>query len=66
MTNPRLVDDGLVAESSKRPATDLGEERRRYYKITALGQRVLGAELRRLQALVSSPEVRAAAKRLAT
>ena len=62
----RLVDDGLVAESSKRPAPDLGEERRRYYKITALGQRVLGAELRRLQALVASPEVRAVAKRLAT
>jgi DNA-binding PadR family transcriptional regulator len=62
----RLVDDGLVAESPKRPAPDLGEERRRYYKLTALGQRVLGAELRRLQALVASPEVRAAAKRLAT
>lgn len=62
----RLVDDGLVAESAKRPVPGLGEERRRYYKITALGTRVLAAELQRLQALVSSPEVRAVVRRLAT
>ena len=62
----RLADDGLVAESGRRPAPDLGEERRRYYRITALGTRVLGAELQRLQSLVSSPAVRAVVRRLAT
>lgn len=54
----RLLDDGLVTESpTRRPAA--GEERRRYYRITPLGKRVLVAELRRLQALVRSPTVRA-------
>jgi DNA-binding PadR family transcriptional regulator len=62
----RLVDDGLVAEAGHRAAADLGNERRRYYKLTALGGRVLGAELRRLRALVESPGVRAAARRFAT
>ena len=62
----RLLADGLVAESSRRAAPDLGEERRRYYRLTALGQRVLAAEVRRLQALVSSPAVRALAAGWAT
>jgi len=55
----RLLADGLVAESARRAAPDLGEERRRYYRITALGSRVLAAEVQRLQALVASPAVRA-------
>lgn len=62
----RLLADGLVAESGRRAVPDLGEERRRYYKLTALGQRVLGAEVRRLQALVASPAVRALAAGWAT
>ena len=62
----RLLADGLVAESSRRAAPDLGEERRRYYRLTALGQRVLAAEVRRLQALVASPAVRALAAGWAT
>src|SRR3982751_6739279 len=51
----RLLADGLVAESEKRGASDLADERRRYYRLTALGGRVVAAELRRLQALVSTP-----------
>jgi DNA-binding PadR family transcriptional regulator len=62
----RLLADGLVAESSRRPAADAGDERRRYYRITALGQRVLAAEARRLEALVRSPAVRGLTKGLAT
>ena len=58
----RLLADGLVAEASRRAAPDLGEERRRYYRITALGERVLAGEVRRLQALVRSPAVRALAQ----
>lgn len=54
----RLLESGLVAESERRP-TAPGEERRRYYRITALGKRVLAAELQRLQRLVASPAVRA-------
>jgi len=62
----RLLADGLVAESGRRAAADLGEERRRYYRLTALGQRVLAAEVVRLRALVSSPAVRALAAGWAT
>jgi len=62
----RLADDGLVAESDHRAAPDLANERRRYYRLTALGGRVLGAELHRLRDLLGSPAVRAASKRFAT
>jgi DNA-binding PadR family transcriptional regulator len=62
----RLVDAGLVAESDQRAAPDLDNERRRYYRLTALGGRVLGAELHRLRDLLGSPAVRAASRRFAT
>jgi DNA-binding PadR family transcriptional regulator len=55
----RLLADGLVAESGARDAPELGHARRRYYRITPLGARVLAAELRRLEALVRSPAARA-------
>jgi DNA-binding PadR family transcriptional regulator len=46
----RLDALGLVEESDRRPAG--GDERRRYYKLTALGRAVLSAETERLDALV--------------
>ena len=62
----RLLAAGLVAETEPRAAADLSGERRRYYRLTALGGRVLAAELRRLEALVNSPSVRALARGWAT
>ena len=62
----RLLDRGLVAESERRPAHDLEDERRRYYRLTPLGGRVLAAEVRRLRALVESPAVRTLVRRWAT
>jgi DNA-binding PadR family transcriptional regulator len=59
----RLLEDGLVQETARRPAPDLGEERRRYYRLTALGERVTNAELRRLRAVLSSSAVRVLARR---
>src|SRR5262249_17505237 len=59
----RLLAAGLVAESDRR--TPPGEERRRYYRITPLGRRVLAAELQRLQALVASSTVQGLMRRLA-
>jgi DNA-binding PadR family transcriptional regulator len=41
----RLLADGLVAESERRPAPDLADERRRYYRLTALGARVAAEEV---------------------
>ena len=52
----RLEDDGVLEESGRRPAAD--DERRRYYRLTPLGRRVLAAELRRLRALVRLAEER--------
>ena len=62
----RLLADGLVAESDRRVTSELDDERRRYYRLTALGGRVVAAEIRRLQTLVSSPSVRALVRRWAT
>jgi len=47
----RLVDDGLIIETTDR--VDRGDgERRRYYELTATGRATATEELRRLQALV--------------
>ena len=48
----RMLDDGLVEELSERPAPELDDERRRYYRITAFGIRVAEAETRRLSDLL--------------
>jgi len=48
----RLADEGLVAESAERPAPDLDDQRRRYYRLTPAGREALAAEARRLEALV--------------
>ena len=62
----RLLSDGLVVESDRRAVPELDDERRRYYRITALGGRVLAEEVRRLEALVTSPTVRALMRRWST
>jgi DNA-binding PadR family transcriptional regulator len=62
----RLLAGGLIAEADRRLVPELGDERRRYYRLTALGGRVLAAELRRLEALVTSPAARALARGWAT
>jgi len=48
------------------PAVADGDQRRRYYRITALGQRVLAAELTRLDQLVRSKAARDLVQRWAT
>ena len=53
-TIKRLVDDGLIAESDDRPDPDLDDQRRRYYRLTALGQAAAAANLRQLEALVNA------------
>jgi len=54
----RLMDSGLLAEASRRPAEDLEDQRRRYYRITKLGERVLSADAERMKALVQQVEAR--------
>jgi DNA-binding PadR family transcriptional regulator len=48
----RMLEDGLIVELRERPAPEEDDERRRYYRITALGSAVARAEAARLQALV--------------
>lgn len=48
----RLIEADLIEESDERPAPEADDARRRYYRLTALGQRVLDAECDRLQELV--------------
>jgi DNA-binding PadR family transcriptional regulator len=47
----RLVEDGLVEETTDRIERD-DNERRRYYRLTGTGRTVALAELERLQSLV--------------
>ena len=51
-TIKRLLAAGLIEESEERPDPELDDERRRYYRLTDLGQRALGLESRRYQRLV--------------
>lgn len=48
----RMLGDGLVEEAEERPDPELDDQRRRYYRLTGLGDRVCVAELQRLAALV--------------
>ena len=48
----RMLDDDLIVEIHERPAPDMDDERRRYYRITAFGRAVAKAEVRRLSELV--------------
>jgi DNA-binding PadR family transcriptional regulator len=47
----RMQDQGLIDAAARRQAADAGDERRNYYRITALGLRVARAEARRMAAL---------------
>ena len=48
----RLLESGLVEESAETADPELGDDRRRYYCITAFGLSVLRAESRRMDTLV--------------
>jgi DNA-binding PadR family transcriptional regulator len=48
----RMLDQGLIAETRRRPAPEWDDERRRYYRITQFGTSVARAETRRLLDLV--------------
>jgi DNA-binding PadR family transcriptional regulator len=50
----RMLGDGLVVESQRRPAADADDERRRYYRITPLGKRTIAAEAERMASLAEA------------
>jgi len=44
----RMLEQGLISETNRRPEPELDDERRRYYRITKFGESVARAETRRL------------------
>jgi len=48
----RMLADGLIEESDERPDPALDDQRRRYYRITAAGERACAAEVDRLETLL--------------
>ena len=50
----RLVDADLIAPAERRPTG--ADERRRYYRVTELGRRVLAAEVSRMRSLIRVAE----------
>jgi len=54
----RMCSAGWIVESGERPDPALDDERRRYYRLTDLGQRVASAEAERLVRLVAEAHQR--------
>jgi len=54
----RLLAGGLIEESDERPDPELDDERRRYYRLTDFGQRVVTAEAERLLQLVRQAKLK--------
>ena len=48
----RMLELGLIIETKTRPAPEMDDERRRYYRITQLGTAVAQAEVGRLRNLL--------------
>ena len=49
----RMLADVLIEETEQRPAPDLDDERRRYYRLTEQGRHALRAELARYARVVA-------------
>ena len=49
----RLLEDGLIEELEERPDPKHDDERRRYYRLTDFGQKVLKAEVQRISKMVA-------------
>lgn len=54
----RMLEQGLLVEAQERPAPELDDERRRYYRITAFGAATARAEVKRLNQLVKLARAR--------
>ena len=56
----RMLADGLIEETAERPDPEIDDQRRRYYRVTALGTRVRAAEVARLETLLKNARLRTA------
>jgi DNA-binding PadR family transcriptional regulator len=48
----RMLEDGWIEELEERPDPELDDERRRYYRLTGLGEKAANLEAERLASLV--------------
>jgi DNA-binding PadR family transcriptional regulator len=48
----RLLGSGLITESGNRPDAELDDQRRRYYRLSKLGGKVLSAETTRMEKML--------------
>jgi len=51
-TIKRMLEDGWIEESDERPDPEMDDERRRYYRLTGVGRKLVKAEAERLEQLV--------------
>ena len=54
----RMLNAGLIEESDNRPDPEMDDERRRYYRTSGFGARVLTAELSRLDQLIRAAQAK--------
>lgn len=52
----RMLEDGWIEELEERPDPALDDERRRYYRLTGLGERVVALEAERLAGLLRTAQ----------
>jgi DNA-binding PadR family transcriptional regulator len=55
-TVKRMLKAGLLEEIDERPDPELDDQRRRYYRLTGFGARVLDAEVARMEQLARTAE----------
>jgi len=48
----RMLAAGMIEESGTRPDPEMDDQRRRYYKLTKLGRKVLAAEVQRMERML--------------
>lgn len=59
-TVKKMLNAGLIEETDERPDPEMDDERRRYYRTSGLGARVLDAETARLERLVKTAHAKQA------
>jgi DNA-binding PadR family transcriptional regulator len=62
----RLLAEGMIVESSERPAPELDDSRRRYYRLSDWGRKVAVAEAERMEKLIAMARVKRLLKKLKT
>jgi hypothetical protein len=56
----------MIVESSERPAPELDDSRRRYYRLSEWGRKVAVAEAERMEKLIAMARVKRLLKKLKT